>query len=98
MRRHNVTNETEYLVARAQAETYIARHILEEAQKANDYWKEKAAAKMLAFYENEEKMLTLYAEMKLYHPELSAELEDQKPYLLDLLAQAKSRWDAQHNA
>ena len=98
MRKHQVTNETEYLVARAQAETFIARHLLEEARKENDYWKEKAAAKMLAFYEHEEKVLTLYAEMKLYHPELAVALEEQKPYLLELLSQAKERWDVQQKS
>lgn len=97
MKKKQITNEVEYLVARAQAETYIAKHLLEEARADNDYWKEKAATKMLALYESEETMLTLYAEMKLYHPELAVALEEQKPYLLELLKKAKERWDNQRD-
>lgn len=91
--RYKIQNETEYLVARAQAETNVTRQILKEARGDKDYWKEKAAAKMLAFHECEEKMLTLYAEMKSYHPELAEAIEKRKPYLLDILAEAKRRWE-----
>jgi hydroxymethylpyrimidine pyrophosphatase-like HAD family hydrolase len=94
--KNEITNEIEYMVARAQAETDMARHVLEEARDESDYWKEKAAAKLLVFQESEEKMLTLYAELKLYHPELAEAVEARKPHLLELLAEAKQRFDAQN--
>lgn len=94
--KNEITNEIEYMVARAQAETDMARHLLEEVREEGDYWKEKAAAKMLVFQESEEKMLTLYAELKSYHPELAEALEARKPHLLELLEEAKQRFDAQN--
>ena len=93
--KHSIQNEIEYLVAEAQAETDIAQHLLAEARKEENYWEEKAAAKMVAFHEHEEKMLTLYAEMKSYHPELAGALEDRKPYLLNLLENARSSYEEQ---
>jgi len=94
--KHEISNEIEYLVARAQAETDMARHMLEEAREEGDYWKEKAAAKLFAFQEHDEKMLTLYAELKAYHPELAEAVEERKPHLLELLAEAKQRFEAQN--
>jgi hypothetical protein len=97
MKRNPIQNEIEYLVARAQAETDIAQHIQGEARKENDYWKEKSAAKMVAFHEHEEKMLTFYAEMKTDFPELAWALEERKPYLLELVKEAKERLEAQES-
>lgn len=93
--KHPIGNEIEYLVALSQAETDMTRHLLEEARSSGDYWKEKAAAKMLAFQESEEKMLTLYGELRSYHPDLAAAVEERKPYLVDLLDDARLRWNAQ---
>jgi hypothetical protein len=94
--KHQITNEIEYLVARAQAETDMAQHALEEARAAGDYWREKAAAKLLAFQKADEKMLTLYAEFKTYYPELADAVEYRKPHMLEILAEAKQRFDAQN--
>lgn len=93
--KHEITNEVEYLVARAQAESDIAAQKVEEARSENDYWKEKASAKIYELQKAEEVFLSLYAELKLYHPELAEAVEERKPYLLDLLAEAKQRFDAQ---
>ncbi|MCK5027887.1 MAG: hypothetical protein KAS07_05705, partial [Candidatus Pacebacteria bacterium] len=87
-----IQNEIEYFVAQAQAETDIAQHLLEETRKEESYWEEKAAAKMAAFHKHEEKMITLYAELKSYHPELAGALEDRKPYLLELLENARQSY------
>ena len=95
--KYSIQNEIEYLVAEAQAQTDIARHLLTEARKEGNYWEEKAAAKMVAFHEHEEKMLTLYAEMRAHHPELAGALENRKPYLLDLLENAQQSFEEQKN-
>ncbi|NUM45613.1 MAG: hypothetical protein HUU38_12985, partial [Anaerolineales bacterium] len=66
---HKIQDAYDYLVAKAQLETDLARDLLEKARGTNDYHREKAAAKLLAFHENEEEMITLYVEAKLYYPE-----------------------------
>lgn len=93
--RYAIKNEVDYMVARARAETDAVRKLLEDSRKEDDYWKEKAAAKLVAFHEHEEKMLSLYAEMKSYHPELAAALEKHRPYLLDVLKRARHQWEEQ---
>jgi len=90
-----IKNEVDYMVARAQVQTDAVRELLKETQQENDYWKEKAAAKLVAFHENEEKLLSLYAEMKVYHPDLAIALEKRRPYLLDLVDRAREQWEEQ---
>ncbi|MCK5590831.1 MAG: hypothetical protein KAI72_02640 [Candidatus Pacebacteria bacterium] len=93
--KHLIKNEVDYMVARAQAETNAVRKLLEDSQKENDYWKEKVAAKLMAFHEHEEKMLSIYADIKSYHPELATALEKRRPYLLSILARAGDQWEKQ---
>ena len=93
--KHLIKNEVDYMVARAQAETNAVRELLKDAQKENDYWKEKAAAKLMAFHEHEEKMLSIYADIKSYHPELAMALEKRRPYLLSILTRAGDQWEKQ---
>ena len=69
--RHGITNEFDYLIAKAERETEHARKILAEAREANDYWQEKAAAKLAAFCESQERLMRLYAELRLYHPDMA---------------------------
>ena len=93
--KYAIKNEVDYMVARARAETDAVRKLLEDSRKGDDYWKEKAAAKLVAFHEHEEKMLSFYAEIKLYHPELAAALEKRRPYLLVLVETARHQWEEQ---
>lgn len=93
--KYAIKNEVDYMVARSRAETDAVRELLEDSRKENDYWKEKAAAKLVAFHEHEEKMLSLYAEIRSYHPELAAALEKRRPYLLDILERARDQWEKQ---
>lgn len=91
---HKIEGPLDYLVARAQMETDIARSVLERARADNDYHREKAAAKLLAFHENEEQMIALYVEAKLHYPDMAALLERKRPHLLDLLHEAELQWQA----
>ena len=93
--KHLIKNEIDYMVARSQAETEAVRKLLKESQKEEDYWKEKATAKMMAFHEQEEKMLSIYADIKSYHPELAIALEKRRPYLLSILLRAGEQWEKQ---
>ncbi|MEX0931232.1 MAG: hypothetical protein WDZ88_00615 [Candidatus Paceibacterota bacterium] len=92
--RRNIANQLDYMVARAQMETDIAREVLERARHSEDYHKEKAAAKLVAFHENEEKMIMLYAEAKAYYPDLADVLERRRPHLKDLYEEAGLLWEA----
>ncbi len=91
---HKIDGPLDYLVARAQMETDIARSVLERARADNDYHREKAAAKLLAFHENEEQMIALYVEAKLHYPDMAELLERKRPHLLDLLREAELQWQA----
>ncbi|MCK5590852.1 MAG: hypothetical protein KAI72_02745 [Candidatus Pacebacteria bacterium] len=93
--KYAIKNEVDYMVARARAQTDAVRKLLKDTQKENDYWKEKAAAKLVEFHEHEEKIISLYAEMKSYHPELAQALEKRHPYLLDLVNNARGQWEEQ---
>lgn len=89
-----IENAFDYLVARAQMETDLARDILVKAREANDYHREKAAAKLLAFHENEEQMIMLYVEAKIHYPEMAATLEKKRPHLLEMVKEAELLWQA----
>jgi hypothetical protein len=91
---HRIEGPLDYLVARTQLETDIAREILERARGEGDYHREKAAAKLVAFHENEEQMLALYAEAKRLYPELAETLERRRPHLLELLKEAELLWQS----
>lgn len=95
MKRYPVNNEIDFLVARAQAETDVAKNVLAGARESGDYWQEKVAVKLAEFYEREEKMLALYAEIKTHYPKLAETLESKKPYLVDLLNNARNAWKSQ---
>jgi len=80
MSQKKIENEYDYLVARAEAETNKAREILVEARSRNDYYQEKIAAKLVDFCEAEEKSIRLFAEAKLYYPDLGDLIEKRWPH------------------
>jgi hypothetical protein len=88
-----IKNGLDYLVAQAQNDTDVAKMVLEEIRKGvgdskDRYYDEKIALKMLEFFTHEEKFITLYAEAKTEYPILAELMENKKPYLRDLLAEA----------
>ncbi len=88
-----IRNAGEYLLARAKIETELARGILTRARESGDYFREKAAAKLVAYHEEEEKLMQHFVEIKGGYPELAAALEQQKPYLAVLWAEALAQWE-----
>jgi len=89
MKTKPIQNELDYLVSEAQVETDIAKGILERIRKKGDYYEEKLALKMVAFYQWEERLLTLYAEAKTHFPMLAGLMENKRPYLKEQLTEAK---------
>jgi hypothetical protein len=88
-----VTNTADYLIGRAQAELAFARSILERSRSDEDYFEEKAAAKLLAYHEHELALIEHYVELKLYHRELAESLERRKPCLRALWDEANAEWE-----
>ncbi|HVS79820.1 MAG TPA: hypothetical protein VHF05_02485 [Candidatus Paceibacterota bacterium] len=84
-----IENEYDYLVAKAEAETNKAREILLEARERNDYYQEKVAAKLLEFCETQEKSVRLYAEARLYYPDLGDLIEKRWPQYRSLSDEAR---------
>lgn len=96
--KYPIKDEIDFLIAQAQAETDIAREIVEELRGKgldNDkaYYEEKLALKMLEFFKEEEKVISLYAEAKKNYPLLSELMENKRPYLKEMLAEAKHLYE-----
>ncbi len=93
-----IENEIDYLVAQAQIEADIASEILTSVREKSGpaqerYYEEKIALKMLEFFKLEEKLITLYAEAKDEFPLLSSLMENKRPYLKEMLAEAKKLYE-----
>jgi len=81
------------LIAQAQTETDIAKEIVESIRQKNDYYEEKLALKMLEFFKEEEKVISLYAEAKKNYPLLAELMENKRPYLKEMLVEAKGLYE-----
>jgi len=87
---HNpIASIGDFLVAHAERDLLLARKFLEETRLKNEYFREKAAAKVVAFYHVELTLIKQYVELKLYFPQTAMALEEQKPYLIELWAKAQ---------
>ncbi len=81
-----------YVSARSEVELELVREVRERARTEDDYYREKVAAKLLAFHEKEVEFLRHYVSMKAHYPELARHLEEKKPYLRILWADAEKEW------
>jgi len=104
MAKYPIKNEIDFLIAQAQAETDIAKEIVEDirgksidddppAQADKKYYEEKLALKMLEFFKEEEKVISLYAEAKKNYPLLAELMENKRPYLKEMLEEAKKLYE-----
>lgn len=96
-RKFEIESEADYMVADAQKELEIAQEILEEAREKEEYYLEKAAAKLVDFLENMNSLVQSYAELKAYRPDLAKQLENKIPWLSGLYYRAQKNWDDQKN-
>jgi hypothetical protein len=98
MAKYPIKDEIDFLIAQAQAETDIAKEIVENirAKGIDDnkkYYEEKLSLKMLEFFKEEEKVIALYAEAKKNYPLLAELMENKRPYLKEMLAEAKKLYE-----
>jgi polyhydroxyalkanoate synthesis regulator phasin len=96
--KYPIKDEIDYLIAQSQIETDVAKEIVADFRKkgqTNDqaYYEEKLALKMLEFFKEEEKIIALYAEAKKNYPLLSELMENKRPYLKEMLAEAKKLYE-----
>ena len=96
--KYPIKDEIDFLIAQSQTETDIAKEIVEsirENGRGDDkaYYEEKLALKMLEFFKEEEKVIVLYAEAKKNYPLLSELMENKRPYLKEMLVEAKKLYE-----
>lgn len=94
MAKYPIKDAVDFMIAQAQAETDIAQEIVDGIRGRgldNDkaYYEEKLALKMLEFFKEEEKVISLYAEAKKNYPLLAELMENKRPYLKDMLEEAE---------
>ena len=88
-----IKDELDFLLAQAQADTDIAKEIVDEVQEKNNYYEEKLALKMLEFFKEEERLINLYVEAKKNYPILAELMENKRPYLKEILAEARRLYE-----
>lgn len=106
MQKYPIKDEVDFLVAQTQTETEIAKEIVEnirnknkeeekflKGSNASGYYEEKLALKMLDFFKEEERVIALYAEAKKNYPLLAELMENKRPYLKEVLAEAKRLYE-----
>lgn len=106
MPKNPIKDEIDFLLAQTQTETEIAKEIVESIRKrnkegekfskgrsANGYYEEKLALKMLEFFKEEERVISLYTEAKKNYPILAELMENKRPYLKEMLAEAKKLYE-----
>jgi len=96
--KYPIKDEIDFLIAQAQAETDIAKEIVEDIrgkgiEDDKKYYEEKLSLKMLEFFKEEEKVITLYAEAKKNYPILADLMENKRPYLKNMLTEAKRLYE-----
>ena len=95
MKSYQIKTELDFLLARVEREREEMETLLATVRRDDDYWKEKAAAKLRAFLDLEAQFLSRLAELESDYPALAAALEERKPYLTALLREARTmhaRW------
>lgn len=98
MSKNPIKDELDFLIAQSQNETDVAQEIVDDIRKKgegnkNGYHEEKLALKMLEFYKQEEKVVSLYAEAKKNYPLLAELMENKRPYLKEILLEAKQLYE-----
>lgn len=98
MSKNPIKDEIDFLITQAQTETDIAKEIVESIRKKEmdadkKYYEEKLALKMLEFFKEEEKVISLYVEAKKNYPILAELMENKRPYLKEMLVEAKKLYE-----
>jgi len=94
-REWKISGVVDCLQAKGQLELKLVQEILAEIREQEDYWQEKAAAKMVAFFRTQENLFSHYAELKNYYPQMTRIIEEQQmPWLEEIFKKAEKLWDS----
>ncbi len=92
-REWKITSAIDCIQAKGQLDLKLAQEVLAEAREQEDYWQEKAAAKLTAFFEAQEELFSRYAELRNYHAQMAEIIGGQQmPELEEILKEAEKLW------
>ena len=88
----NTKTLADHLALTARHERQAAERWLDQVRQENDYYREKAVAKLTEFLRREEAALQILLEIRRDFPELADTVLERKPYWRTKLEQAESEW------
>lgn len=91
-RTYELTNVEDCMVAYAQILRQEVTSLHEVVKNRDDYYEEKATAKLLELFRAYERTVTLFAELKSYYPTAAAQVEDYIPALTACDTHAATLW------
>lgn len=92
-REWEISSAIDCVQAKGQMDLRLAQEVLAEAREQENYWQEKAAAKLVAFFEAQEELFSRYAELKTYHAQMAEVIEKQQmPWLGEVFKEAEKLW------
>lgn len=92
-REYEITSIEDCMVAFAQSMRDEAAKIHKEIVAKEDYYQEKAIAKLLELFKTYERMTVLYAELRSYYPTAAQNVESHIPSLAEAKAHAEKLWE-----
>lgn len=92
-RSYELTCAEDCMVAYAQQMRQEIEALHNEVITKNDYYEEKATAKLLALFQTYERLVSLYAELRSYYPEAADRVSSHIPSLTDCAKHGEELWD-----
>ena len=92
-REYDLTSAEDCMVAYAQSMRQEVSKLYEEVKQKDDYYEEKAIAKLLELFKTYERMVALYAELRSYYPTAAARASEHIPSLDECTKHANQLWD-----
>lgn len=91
-REYELTSVEDCMVAYAQKMRAEVRALHAEVRERDDYYEEKAVAKLLELFRAYERLVALYAELRSYYPVAGAQVSEHIPSLSRTTEHAEALW------
>ena len=92
-RRYELTSAEDCMVAYAQQMRTEVVKLYEEVLAKDDYYEEKAIAKLLELFRAYERLISLYAELRSYYPDAAGRVEAHVPSLQETAQHGQALWN-----
>jgi hypothetical protein len=92
-RHYELTSAEDCMVAYAQQMRAEVQKLYEEVLTKDDYYEEKAIAKLLELFRAYERLVSLYAELRSYYPDAAGRVEAHVPSLQETAKHGEALWD-----